>query len=188
MSARVCAAKSRLTLESVPTFTILPVGDLSNRYLSSGQLAELAGVSTDTLRHYERKGVLGRPRRGSNGYRQYPSEALQRVQLVRRALSVGFTLDELARILKVRDQGGAPCEEVRRLAAQKLSNVETQLRELTTLRNDLRVTLRNWDVRLAARSNGERAGLLESLPAMAELGNSRRVTSHLRRKPKKEAK
>src|SRR4030095_8718876 len=98
--------------------------------LSSGELADLAGVSRDTLRHYERKGVLRRPLRCHNSYRQYPPEALQRVQLVRQALSVGFTLDELAQVLKVRDAGGAPCEEVRRLATQKLVNVQDQLREL----------------------------------------------------------
>ena len=132
--------------------------------LSSGKLAELTGVSRDTLRHYERKGVLPRPLRGHNGYRQYPPEALQRVQLVRRALSVGFTLDELARVLNVRDAGGAPCEEVRRLAAQKLLNVHDQLRELTELRDDLQKTLQDWDARLARRANGKRANLLESLP------------------------
>jgi len=132
--------------------------------LSSGELADLAGVSRDTLRHYERKGVLPRPLRGHNAYRQYTPEALQRVQLVRRALSVGFTLDELAKVLKVRDAGGAPCEEVRKLAAQKLLNVQDQLRELTKLRDDLQETLREWDARLAHRTNGKRANLLESLP------------------------
>lgn len=131
--------------------------------LSSGELADLAGVSRDTLRHYERKGVLPRPLRGHNSYRQYPPEALQRVQLVRRALSVGFTLDELAKVLKVRDAGGAPCEEVRKLAAQKLLNVQDQLRELTRLRDDLQETLRDWDARLDHRTNGKRANLLESL-------------------------
>ena len=134
-----------------------------NASLSAGELAELAGVSRDTLRHYERKGVLLRPLRGQNGYRQYPSEALQRVQLVRRALSVGFTLDELAKVLKVRDAGGAPCEEVRRLAAQKLLNVQDQLRELTDLRDELQKTLRDWDARLARRGNGKPANLLDSL-------------------------
>ncbi|HEU4836163.1 MAG TPA: heavy metal-responsive transcriptional regulator [Pyrinomonadaceae bacterium] len=134
-----------------------------NASLSSGELADLAGVSRDTLRHYERKGVLPRPRRGHNAYRQYPPEALQRVQLVRRALSVGFTLDELARVLKVRDAGGAPCDEVRRLAAQKLLNVQDQLRELAKLRDDLKETLRDWDTRLARRSKGKRVNLLESL-------------------------
>ena len=137
----------------------------SNGTLSSGELADLAGVSRDTLRHYERKAVLPRPLRGHNGYRQYPREALQRVQLVRRALSVGFTLDELARVLKVRDAGGAPCEEVRRLAAQKLLNVQDQLRELTVLRDDLQKTLRDWDARLTRRTTGDRANLLESLAA-----------------------
>jgi DNA-binding transcriptional MerR regulator len=134
-----------------------------NSPLSSGELAELAGVSRDTLRHYERKGVLPRPLRGHNSYRQYPSEALQRVQLVRRALSVGFTLDELAKVLKVRDVGGAPCEEVRSMAAQKLLNVEDQIRELSKLRDELQQTLKDWDARLARRANGNRANLLESL-------------------------
>lgn len=131
--------------------------------LSSGELADLAGVSRDTLRHYERKGVLPRPLRGHNSFRQYPPEALQRVQLVRRALSVGFTLDELSKVLKVRDAGGAPCEEVRKLAAQKLLDVQDQLRELTKLRDDLQGTLRDWDARLAHGTRGKRANLLESL-------------------------
>lgn len=151
--------------------------------LSSGELAELTKVSRDTLRHYERKGVLPRPLRGHNGYRQYPSEALQRVQLVRRALSVGFTLDELARVLKVRDAGGAPCEEVRRLAAQKLLNVQHQLRELTKLRDDLQATLRDWDARLAHRAKGKRANLLETLsvdPNPAK--SSRRSIKHQKEK------
>jgi DNA-binding transcriptional MerR regulator len=133
-----------------------------NGGLSSGELADSAGVSRDTLRHYERKGVLARPLRGHNGYRKYPPEALQRVQLVRRALSVGFTLDELAKVLKVRDAGGAPCEEVRRIATQKLLDVQDQLRELTALRDDLQETLEDWDTRLAHRA-GKRANLLESL-------------------------
>ena len=131
--------------------------------LSSGELAQLAGVSRDTLRHYERKGVLPRPLRGHNAYRRYPAEALQRVQLVRRALSVGFTLDELAKVFKVRDVGGAPCEEVRKLAAQKLLNVEEQIRELSNLRDELQKTLKDWDARLTRRTRGKRANLLESL-------------------------
>ena len=160
-----------------------------NGDLSSGELARLAGVSSDTLRHYERKGVLSRPRRGTNGYRQYPAEALERVLLIRRALSVGFTLDELARILKVRDQGGAPCQDVRNLAETKLSNLESQLLELTKLRDDLRSTLKDWDGRLARRTKGERVGLLESLAISRNRTNSsRHVWSPLKRKHTKEKK
>src|SRR6185295_15337497 len=97
-------------------------GDISRRaFYRSGELARLAGVSPDTLRHYERKRLLQRPRRSANGYREYPPSTLDRVHLVRRALAVGFTLDELARILSVRDQGGAPCRQVRALAGEKLA-------------------------------------------------------------------
>src|ERR1044072_7253980 len=134
-----------------------------DRGFSSGELADSAGVSRDTLRHYERKGVLARRLRGQNGYRKYRPEALQRVQLIRRALSVGFTLDELAKVLKVRDAGGAPCEEVRKLAAQKIINVQDQLRELTELPDELQETLSDWDARLARQARGKRANLLESL-------------------------
>src|ERR1044072_2570482 len=116
----------------------------ANGALSSGKLADLAGVSRDTLRHYERKGVLPRALRGQNGYRQYPPEALQRVQLIRRALSVGFILDELARVVKVRDAGGAPGEEVRKLETQNLLAVQDQLREFSALQDDLKKTLSDW--------------------------------------------
>ena len=102
-------------------------------FFRSGELAELAGVSTDTLRHYERKGVLARPLRKANDYRQYPASALQRVRLIRRALAVGFTLDELATVFGVRDRGGAPCMEVRSLPAAKLADVETRAFSLLLL-------------------------------------------------------
>ena len=151
--------------------------------LSSGELAGLTGVSRDTLRHYERKGVLPRPLRSRNAYRQYPPEALQRVQLVRRALSVGFTLDELAKVLKVRDGGGAPCEEVRKLAAQKLVDVQDQLRELTKLRDDLQNTLSAWDARLVHRAKGERANLLESLSVDSK--PAKRSNNSIKRKKEK---
>jgi DNA-binding transcriptional MerR regulator len=132
-------------------------------FLRSSALAKLAGVSTDTLRHYERKGLLAAPRRSANGYREYPQAALERVRLIRRALSVGFTLGELARILRVRDKGGAPCREVRRLAEKKLSEAEMQLAEIVALRDDLREILKDWDSLLSGRTATERVGLLEAL-------------------------
>jgi MerR family Zn(II)-responsive transcriptional regulator of zntA len=134
-----------------------------NGFLRSGELARRAGVSADTLRHYERKGLLVKPHRSHNGYREYPPSALARVQLIQRALGVGFTLDELAQIFKVRDRGGVPCHDVRSLAETKLAEVEDQLQALTLLRDGLRAMLKDWDTRMATRAPGERAGLLESL-------------------------
>ena len=127
-----------------------------------GSLAEACGVSRDTLRHYERKGVLNAGR-SANGYRRYPDQALARVQLVRRALAVGFTLDELGVALKIRDRGGAPCRRVRELAAEKLSAIESQLSDLGALRDELRSSLKDWDKRLAHTDPAAPAGLLEAL-------------------------
>jgi DNA-binding transcriptional MerR regulator len=129
-----------------------------------GELAKAAGVSPDTLRHYERKGVVPKPNRLPNGYRQFPVSVLDRVRLIRRALVLGFTLDEMARILNVRDRGGAPCRQARDLAARKLSEIEHRFREMRTLRREFRALLKAWDQRLAKTPTG-RAYLLETLTA-----------------------
>ena len=76
--------------------------------IASGELARLAGVSPDTLRHYERVGVLPKPARSENNYRVYPEAALPRVLMVRRALAFGFSLPELAIVLKERESGTPP--------------------------------------------------------------------------------
>lgn len=124
----------------------------------------MTGVSTDTLRHYERKRVLPPPARLPNGYRRYPAEAVNRVRLVQRSLRVGFTLDELARVLAERQRGGAPCRSVRALVATRLAELEESLRDLTLLRSELRALLHDWDGRLARTPAGSQARLLESLP------------------------
>ena len=151
-----------------------------SEYLRAGELARLAGVSTDTLRHYERKGLLARSRRSANGYREYSVNDLARVRLVRGALGIGFSLSELARVLRVRDEGGAPCVEVRELADAKLAEVENQLEELTSLRNELRRILKDWDGRLAKNAPPGRAKLLESLAT----SDNRRVKRLTRLKQK----
>lgn len=131
--------------------------------LSPSELARLTGVSTDTLRHYERKGVLGIPARSQGGYRLYPPEAVGRVELVRRALAIGFTLHDLAAVLSEGDRGGAPCRSVRALVAQRLAELETRLRDLAELRDELRVLLRDWDLRLAKIPRGAQARLRDVL-------------------------
>jgi DNA-binding transcriptional MerR regulator len=133
--------------------------------LTRTALARLAHVSPDTLRHYERKGVLPAPPRSANGYRRYPPSAVARVQLVQRALTIGFTLDELARVLKERQAGGAPCRKVRALVAERLADLEQRLTELAGLRDDLHAVLAEWDSLLAAVEPGRPALLLEVLAA-----------------------
>jgi len=125
-------------------------------------------VSTDTLRHYERMGVLPAPRRATNGYREYGPRALERVRLVRRALTIGFTLTELAGALRERDRNGSPCRVVRTLAAAKLERMERELADLAARRDALRRTLVDWDRRLSRAARGHQARLLDHVitPAM----------------------
>ena len=139
-------------------------------YLRSGQLARLAGVSTDTLRHYERMKLLAAPRRSAGNYRMYPPDALDRVRLIRRALGVGFSLAELVKILKVRDGGGAPCRQVKSLLEQKLFQLNEQITELIEMREHLGTVLEDWDRRLEGTPEGKPARLLESLATMEMKG------------------
>lgn len=146
---------------------------MADETLRAGELAQRAGVSKDTLRFYERKGLLPRPRRMVNNYRAYPAEAVERVLWIRRVLAAGFTLDELARILAIRESGGIPCRQVRDLGAAKLAAIEERLRELETTRDSLRDLLADWDRRLEVAGPDRRAGLLESLPPFPRKETSR---------------
>lgn len=142
----------------------------AGRVLRSAGLARLAGVSPDTLRHYELKGLLPKAARSANGYREYAPDALARVRVIRRALSLGFTLDELARILKTRDSGGAPCREVRALAAAKLDALEARAAELRDACIRIRAVVEHWDTLLDRTPQGKRAALLDALDGLVEQG------------------
>ena len=133
----------------------------SAKVMQSSELAHLAGVSTDTLRHYERNRLLPPAQRSSSGYRLFPPEALVRVQMIRGALSVGFSIKELGQIFAVRDQGGSPCHHVRKLGTEKLAGIEANIRELRSKHHELKRTLIKWDLLLKCTPHGKRAGLLE---------------------------
>jgi len=95
----------------------------------------------------------------------FSQDALGRVRLIRGALSIGFSVSELSEILRERDHGGAPCRRVRKLAANKLVEIEEQLRDLQCWRRELRETLAGWDLVLRETPRGKREGLLEAFVA-----------------------
>jgi MerR family copper efflux transcriptional regulator len=128
----------------------------------SSELAQLAGVSTDILRFYERQSLLAKPPRTSGNYRLYPAEALNRVRLVRGGLSLGFSVAELRQLLAVRDRGGIPCLQARKLAKSKLETIERDIRELQSLRKVLQKALREWDKKINTGPVVARLGLLET--------------------------
>ena len=143
--------------------------------MSPREVSKLTGVSTSTLRHYERVGLLPNVARTTSGYRRYDRDSLERVLLIQRALLIGFSLRDLRRVLAVRASGGAPCRTVRALVAERLRGLEGHIRELLGLRRELRALIADWDDRLAATPEGKRAHLLDGLGARPAIERQRLV-------------
>jgi DNA-binding transcriptional MerR regulator len=106
-----------------------------------GQVATESGVSIDTIRFYERRGVLPAPARTAGGYRVYSDATVARIQLARRMQSLGLTLDEIASALHDRDEGHASCETQRWRLEAALERIESRIAELARLRGDIREAL-----------------------------------------------
>ena len=138
------------------------VGD-GGRMLHCGALAKAAGVSPDTIRHYERIGVLRKAERTASGYRVYRESDVERVLVVRRALRIGFTLAELTWIMGERDAGGIPCGKVYQLACRKLEQIESDIQAMRRTQRYLRKLLTDWQERMKHSGHGNRAHLLHSL-------------------------
>jgi len=174
--------KRCLTLECIPRLIILMVQQTEAKSLRSGSLAKAAGVSPATIRHYEKLGVLAKARRTQSGYRMYPESAVERVLVVQRALRIGFTLGELAEVLKMRDTGGAPCRRVYEMASEKLKGVRTSIQDLRRMEKYLKMVLSDWEGRVRHAAPGQRLHLLQSLsPAIKRSGEK---TSRFARRQK----
>ena len=106
---------------------------------------------------FERKGLLPRAVRTASGYGRFPPDTVARVRLIQRALTVGFSLRELAAVIERRDRGEPPCRRVRAVVGERLAALEIRLDELQRLRDEMRMLVRDWDARLARTPAGQRA-------------------------------
>lgn len=106
-----------------------------------GQFARQAGVGTDTVRFYERRGVLARAARTSSGYRSFTAADVERILFVKALQGLGFTLDEVVALLRAVDAGTASCVSERARFEEVLARVDAQLRELRAVRRRLTQTL-----------------------------------------------
>lgn len=106
-----------------------------------GQMASHVKLSADTLRYYEKIGLLPKVPHNSAGRRIYTDKDASRLKFVKRAQRMNFTLSEIAQLLEMRESPRGVRKEVRALTQQKLNQVEEQLRELRTLRNELRLLI-----------------------------------------------
>ena len=104
--------------------------------LTIGRLADRAEVGIDTIRFYERRGLLPEPERTPSGYRVYSESTIARLLFIRRAKSLGFSLDEVSTLLRFQDAGG-PKAEVKELTRHKLEQIEEKIGDLTRIRNVL---------------------------------------------------
>jgi DNA-binding transcriptional MerR regulator len=112
--------------------------------LRSGQLAAAAGVNVETLRYYERRGLLAEPDRSPGGHRLYPAETVTVLRVIKAAQRLGFTLDEVADLIEAgrhRHRGTHRDAGLRKRAWTKLAEVEERIADLTTIRDNLRAAL-----------------------------------------------
>ncbi len=106
-----------------------------------GDVTELLGLSADTLRYYEKSGVLPRIARTASGIRQYDNSDISRLRFIQRAQKMNFSLAEIRDLLRMREDPQHARDEVRQLTAQKLKETQARLAELTTLGNELQLLL-----------------------------------------------
>ncbi len=105
--------------------------------LTTGQLAKKAGVKIETIRYYERIGLIPKPGRRESGYRQYSDETVKRVQFIRHAKELGFTLREIHELLSLRHDPGTPCSMVKSRAKSKIEDIEAKIRTLQGMKKAL---------------------------------------------------
>lgn len=110
--------------------------------MTISKLAQTAGVNVETIRYYERRGLIDQPAKPAQGYRQYSPEILARIRFIKRAQELGFSLDDIGQLLKME---GQPCAQARQLAEQKLLQVQTKIRDLQQLAESLSQLLRQCE-------------------------------------------
>jgi DNA-binding transcriptional MerR regulator len=127
-----------------------------------GRLARYSGVKPDTIRFYERSGLLPKPTRTSGGYRLYDDVALKQVRFIRKAQSLGFSLNEIRRIIGLRGHGKETCRCVITIAEATLSETQTKLKQLRHLRDELAHHLARWKRNPKSNAGADFCALIES--------------------------
>ena len=105
--------------------------------LTVSKLADQVGVSADTVRYYERIGLLPEPDRSATGYRLYRDDAVQRLRMIKHAQRFGLRLEEVGELLEIRERGLCPCGHTRTLLERRMGDLDEQIAALTSLREDI---------------------------------------------------
>lgn len=141
--------------------------------LKIGEVSKLSGVGIEALRFYERSGLLGRPARTQSGYRMYDESVLERLDFIKRAQVLGFTLEEIKQIIAEKSSGQNPCAEVRQIVRQRLQELDERMREMRLYRKELAKALAEWDE--TGEAEGHVCGLIEGTTIAHRLSKNKKV-------------
>jgi len=136
------------------------------RSLTIGKLAREVGVGVETVRFYEREGLLSEPPRGESGYRHYAPETVTRLQFIRHAKELGFSLAEIRELLSLRASPEASCDDVRRQILAKITAVQEKRRSLARLERALEALAETC----VAEAPSSECPILEALERVPEHG------------------
>ena len=128
-------------------------------WLKIGEVSKRSGIGVESLRFYEKSGLIDPPARTGSGYRQYDASVLDRLEFVKRAQALGFSLNEIARIIAEKRAGRSPCEEVREIVRARLRELDERMAQMRRYRREMAETLKRWDQ--SAEVDGDICGLIE---------------------------
>jgi MerR family mercuric resistance operon transcriptional regulator len=121
------------------------ISDPRARPLAIGEVADRTGVNLETIRYYERAGLLPSPPRTAGGHRQYGKTHVKRLNFIRRARGLGFTIEEIRALLRFSDERQQPCAKARDLAAGHLEEIRTKISDLRSMEKVLREMVARCD-------------------------------------------
>lgn len=142
---------------------------MRNIGIQIGRVSEQTGLSVDAIRFYEKQHLLEHPPRSDGGFRLFKAEDIQRIQFIRRAQELGFSLPEIRELLILKRDGDETCSHVRTLLHAKLTTIRKKIQELNALENELAKRLRKCESKLRACENSHKG----SCPVLEEISQSR---------------
>ena len=128
-----------------------------SRTLKIGDVARETGLSIDTIRFYEKQGLLPSPSRSEGGFRLFQEKDIANLRLIRSGQSLGFSLDEIRDLLSIRSGISTPCAEVKGLLEQKLRSIREKIAELNSLEGEIATALRERKQALRGANSGNQA-------------------------------
>jgi DNA-binding transcriptional MerR regulator len=134
-------------------------GKKQHKMLKIGDVSKKSGIGIEALRFYEKSGLLEKPSRTMSGYRVYDADVLERLAFIKQSQALGFSLEEIKRIIDDARTGKSPCAEVREIVSRRLEELDERMREMRRYRKELAETIEEWNK--VGHAPGHICGLIE---------------------------